>query len=204
MSSYDLFRLRTRPSLFDTPDIKRAVLSRKSADPTHVITVIGKLVAREAVLARIGQSAFWVRECVQVLALPSVRAAPARKKETAIAYSGCICASQSSVLLDIAARLRFCLTRRKQSVHGTGAKPNQGIHTWSNCPLCHRQPTCYTICLQSSEYKCDEEQWTRHALYSFPVCGAVSLSTSPGFTCFRAGLSFFCLGTMAFAATVST
>ena len=26
-----------------------------------------------------------------------------------------------------------------------------------------------------------------HALYSFPVCGAVSLSTSPGFTCFRAG-----------------
>ena len=43
----------------------------------------------------------------------------------------------------------------------------------------------------------------KHALYSFPVCGAVSLSTSPGFTCFRAGLSFFCFGTTAFAAGAS-
>jgi hypothetical protein len=120
MSSYDFFRLRTRASLFDTPDIKRSILSRKSADTTHVITVVGKLVAREAVLARIGQRAFGVRECVQVLALPSVGTAPARKEETAIAYSGCICASQSSVLLDIAARLRFCLTRRKRSVNDMG------------------------------------------------------------------------------------
>jgi hypothetical protein len=77
MSSYDFFRLRTRASLFDTPDIKRSILSRKSADTTHVITVVGKLVAREAVLARIGQRAFGVRECVQVLALPSVGTAPA-------------------------------------------------------------------------------------------------------------------------------
>jgi hypothetical protein len=120
MSSYDLFCLRTRASLFDTPDIKRAVLSRKSADTTHVITVVGKLVACEAVLARIGQCTFWVRECVQVLALPSVGAAPARKKETAIAYSGCICASQPCILLDVAARLRFCLTRRIESIYDTG------------------------------------------------------------------------------------
>jgi hypothetical protein len=30
------------------------------------------------------------------------------------------------------------------------------------------------------------------------------LSTSPGFTCFRAGFSFFCFGTTAFAAGAST
>ena len=62
MSSYDLFRLGTRARFFDTPNIKRAILSCKSTDTTHVITIIGKLVACEAVLARIGQRAFGVRE----------------------------------------------------------------------------------------------------------------------------------------------
>ena len=31
-----------------------------------------------------------------------------------------------------------------------------------------------------------------HVLYSLPVCGASFFSTSPGLTCLRAGLSFFC------------
>jgi len=64
MSLYDFFRLRTRARFFDTPDIKRAVLSCESTDTAHVITIVGKLVAREAVLARIGQRAFWIREGV--------------------------------------------------------------------------------------------------------------------------------------------
>jgi hypothetical protein len=117
MPLYDLFRLRTHASLFDTSDIERAVLSCKSPDTAHVVAVVGKLVARKAVLTRIGQSAFWVWECVQVFALPSVGAAPAGKEETAIAHSGCVCARQASIFLDIAARLRFCLTTRKQLVH---------------------------------------------------------------------------------------
>jgi hypothetical protein len=117
MASHNLFRFSTRASLFDTPDIKRAVLSCKSADTTHVVTVVGKLVAREAVLTRIRQSAFWIRERVQVLALPSVGAAPAGKEETAIAHAGCVCARQASVFLDVAACLRFCLTMRKRLVH---------------------------------------------------------------------------------------
>ena len=36
-------------------------------------------------------------------------------------------------------------------------------------------------------------QDTDYLLYSFPVCGASFFSTSPGLTCLRAGLSFFCL-----------
>ena len=64
MSSYDLFRLSTNTRFFDTPDIKSAVLSCESADTTHVITIVGKLVARKTVLARIGQRAFWVWERV--------------------------------------------------------------------------------------------------------------------------------------------
>jgi hypothetical protein len=54
MSFYDLFRLRTSARFFDTPNIKRAVLSRKGADTAHVVAIVGKLVARKAVLARIG------------------------------------------------------------------------------------------------------------------------------------------------------
>ena len=79
------------------------------------------------------------------------------------------------------------------------------MRTWSNCPPCRRQPTCYTIYLPMGEYalKC-RDTGLGHALYSFPVCGAVSLSTSPGFTCFRAGFSFFCFGTTAFAVCAST
>ena len=112
MSSYDLFRLSTNTRFFDTPDIKSAVLSCESADTTHVIAIVSKLVARKAVLARIGQSAFWVWERVQVLALPAIGAASSGKKETAIAYAGCVCARQAGIFLDVAARLRFCFTAR--------------------------------------------------------------------------------------------
>ena len=91
MSSYDLFCLRTSARFFDAPNIKRAVLPCESADATHVVAIVGKLVARKAVLARIGQCAFWVRERVQVLALPAIWTAPSGKEEAAIAYAGCVC-----------------------------------------------------------------------------------------------------------------
>ena len=51
MSSYDLFRLRTDARFFNAPDIECAVLSCKSTDTTHVVAIVGKLVARKAVLA---------------------------------------------------------------------------------------------------------------------------------------------------------
>ena len=113
MSSHDLFRLGTRARLFDTPDVKCAVLSRESADTAHVIAVVGKLIARETVLARIRQRAFWVGERVQVLALPAIGAAPARKEETGVAHASRVCARQAGILLDVAARLRFCLAASK-------------------------------------------------------------------------------------------
>jgi hypothetical protein len=109
MSFHDLFRLGPRTRLFDAPDVERAVLPRERADATHVVAIVGKLVAREAVLARIGQRALWIRERVQVLALPAVGAAPAGKEETAVAYAGRVCARQAGIFLDAAPRLGFCL-----------------------------------------------------------------------------------------------
>ena len=64
MSSHNLFRLGPCTRLFDTPNVERAVLSRESPDATHVISIVRKLVAREAVLARIGQRPFRIRERV--------------------------------------------------------------------------------------------------------------------------------------------
>ena len=61
VASHDFFRLCTRTGLFDTSNVKRAVLSRKRADTTHVVAIVRKFVARKAVLARIGQRLFWVR-----------------------------------------------------------------------------------------------------------------------------------------------
>ena len=60
MSSHDFFRLGPRAGLLDAPDVERAVLSSECADAAHVVAIVGKLVAREAVLARIGQRLFWV------------------------------------------------------------------------------------------------------------------------------------------------
>jgi hypothetical protein len=117
MSLYNLFRLRTSARFFDTPNIKRAVLSCESADTTHVVAIVGKLVARKAVLARIGQRAFGVRQRVQVLALPAIGAASSGKEKTAIAYAGCVCARQAGIFLDVAARLRFCFTARDTLAH---------------------------------------------------------------------------------------
>jgi hypothetical protein len=117
MSSYDHFRLGTCARFFDTPDIKRAVLSCESTDTTHVITIVGKLVACEAVLARIGQCAFGVRERMQVFALPAIGAAPSGKKETRIAHAGRICARQAGIFLNAAARLGFCFAARDKLAH---------------------------------------------------------------------------------------
>ena len=117
MSLYDLFRLRTCARFFDTADIKRAILSCKSPDTTHVVAIVGKLVARKAVLARIGQRALWVRERVQVLALPAVGAASSGEEEATVAYAGCVCACQAGIFLDVAARLRFCFTARDKLAH---------------------------------------------------------------------------------------
>jgi len=92
MTFHNLFSFGPCTCLFDTANVKRAVLSRESADATHVISIIRKLVAREAVLARIGQRAFRIRERVQVFALPAVGAAPASKEETAVTYACRVCA----------------------------------------------------------------------------------------------------------------
>jgi hypothetical protein len=117
MSSYDLFCLRTCARFFDTPNIKRTVLSCESTDTTHVITIVGKFVAGEAVLARIGQCTFGVRERMQIFALPPIGAAPSSKKETTIAHAGRICARQPSIFLDAAARLGFCFATRDKLTH---------------------------------------------------------------------------------------
>ena len=128
MSSYDLFCLRTSARFFDAPNIKRAVLSCKSADTAHVVAIVGKFVAREAVLARIGQCAFWVRERVQVLALPAIGTAPSGKEETAIAYAGCVCTRQAGIFLDAASRLRFCFAARdKLALDGSQTKAGEYV-----------------------------------------------------------------------------
>jgi hypothetical protein len=113
MSLHDFFRLRPRTRLFDAPNVERAVLSGESADATHVIAIVGELVAREAVFARIGQSTLRVWERVQVLALPAVGTAPAGKEETTVAHAGRVCACQPSVFLDIASRLGFRLAAER-------------------------------------------------------------------------------------------
>jgi hypothetical protein len=118
MSSYDLFRLGTCACFFDTPDIKRAILSCESTDTTHVITIVGELVACEAVLARIGQRAFGVRERVQVFALPAIGAATPGKEETTVAHAGRICARQTGIFLNATARLGFCFAARDKLAHG--------------------------------------------------------------------------------------
>jgi hypothetical protein len=117
MSSYDLFSLGTCARFFDTSDIKRAVLSCESTDTTHVITIVGKLVACEAVLARIGQRTFRVRESMHVFALPAIGAAPSGKEETTIAHASRICARQASIFLDAATRLGFCFAATDKLAH---------------------------------------------------------------------------------------
>ncbi len=37
---------------------------------------------------------------------------------------------------------------------------------------------------------CEDVEQCGYVLYSFPVCGASFFSTSPGFTCLRAGFIF--------------
>jgi hypothetical protein len=125
MPSHDLFRLGPRTGFLDAPDVERAVLSSESADAAHVIAIVGKLVAREAVLARIGQRAFRIRERMQVLALPAVGTTSAGKEETAVAYAGRVCARQAGVFLDVAPRLGFRLAAEIQHHKREGKRHGQ-------------------------------------------------------------------------------
>ena len=128
MSSHDNLRLGSCARFFDTPDIKRAILSCKSTNTTHVITIVRKLVACEAILARIGQRAFGVRERMEIFALPAIGAASSGKKETTIAHTGRICARQASIFLDAAARLGFCFAAMDKSTYDAGqTKPRKYI-----------------------------------------------------------------------------
>lgn len=90
---------------FDTTNIQGPILSREGTHTTHIISVVGELVASEAVLRCVGESGERVRECVEVFALPSVRTASAREEQAAVLHSRRVRTSQACVLLDVASRL---------------------------------------------------------------------------------------------------
>jgi hypothetical protein len=107
MSSHDLFRLLPISGLFDPAYVQCAILSVEAANATHVVSIVSKLITSETVLGAVGERCEWVRDSMQVLAFPAIRTAPAREKKTCVFDASGIRPSETCVLFDVAARLRF-------------------------------------------------------------------------------------------------
>ena len=105
MPPHDLLRLRTRTRLFYPPNVQRAILPLERAYTTHVVSVVGKLVSREAVLGRVRERGRRVGEHVPVLALPAVRTAAAREEETTVLDPRRVRPREAGVALNVASRL---------------------------------------------------------------------------------------------------
>lgn len=101
----DLLCLHTRSRFLDAPDVQRAVLPLKAAHATHVVAVIRKLIAREAVLGRVRKRGGCVRKCVPIFTFPAVWTAATREEDAAILVPRCVCPREARVAFDIAARL---------------------------------------------------------------------------------------------------
>lgn len=63
-------------------------------------------------------------------------------------------------------------------------------HTWSSCLRDPRRPIYCTKYLDTGEHQVFPKAVLAYSLYSLPVCTSTFFSTSPGFTCFRAGFNF--------------
>lgn len=109
MPEHHLLRLRRTRTLLDPPHVQSPILPVEAAHTPHIITVIRELVPREDVLARVGHGGEVVggREEMAVLALPAVRAAPAREEEASVEVSGGVGAREAGVAFDGAAGLGF-------------------------------------------------------------------------------------------------
>ena len=128
---------------------------------------------------------------MSILAFPAVGTAPSREEETNVFHPSCIGSSEPLVALDVASRLRLRFTS-SSCQYLVILKTNER-NTSNNYPLYHPLPIYYTRYLkcQPSQNAVVNALEAVNALYSLPVCGVSLLTTSPGFTCFLAGLSFF-------------
>ena len=128
---------------------------------------------------------------MSILAFPAVRTAPSREEETNVFHPSCIGPSEPLVALDVASRLRLRFT--SYSCQYRVILKTSERNTSNNYPPCHPQPIYYTRYLSADQSQNAVLNFLEavNALYSLPVCGVSLLTTSPGFTCFLAGLSFF-------------
>lgn len=112
MSDDDFLGFGSSACLLDTTDIESSVLSVEAADTTHVIAIVGKLFAGEAIFGSVRRSRVWARETVQIFTLPAIGTASSGKEETDVFVAGGVGASEARVEFYLTAGLRFCFTGR--------------------------------------------------------------------------------------------
>jgi len=110
MSDDDFLGFWSSTRLLDTTDIEGSVLSVEAANTTHVIAIVGKLFAGEAVFGSVRRSRVRARETVQIFTLPTIGTTSPGKKETNVFVAGSVGASEARVEFNLTAGLRFCFT----------------------------------------------------------------------------------------------
>ena len=151
MSPYNILCLCYSPCFLYPTDVKRAVLPLEAAHTAHVVTVVCELVAREAVLGRVGQRRGRIWQHMPVFAFPAVGAAAAREEEAAVLVPRCVCPREAGVAFDVAACLGLDLTVVRHIMSSQKGEKYAMERTWSSCPRDHPQPICCTRCLSADK-----------------------------------------------------
>ena len=122
----NFFGLRSVPRLPDSSDIECSILPRETAHATHVVPIVCKLAAGEAILGSIGEHGFGNGESMEIVALVAVGTASSRKEEAAVLDAGRVGSREARVPLDVASRLRLDFT--VQRMRGSMSTTKQDTH----------------------------------------------------------------------------
>ena len=95
MSDYNFLCFWSGTCLLDTTDIEGSVLSVETANTTHIITIVGKFFAGEAIFGSVGKSSVRTRETMEIFTLPAIGATSTRKKETEVFVAGGVSTSEA-------------------------------------------------------------------------------------------------------------
>lgn len=112
MSDDDFLGFWSSACLLDTTDIEGSVLSVEATNTTHIIAIVGKLFAGEAIFGSVWRSRVRARKTVQIFTLPAIGTASPGKEETDVFVAGGVGASEARVEFNLTAGLRFCFTGR--------------------------------------------------------------------------------------------
>src|ERR1700761_5412284 len=111
MTSNHLFCVIPVARLLNPTHVQSSVYSTETAHPSHIISIVGKFVSCETILARFRRDSIANRKSVEIFAFMTIWAASTSEEEANVCHASLVGTSKTSIALDVTPRLRLFLTK---------------------------------------------------------------------------------------------